>query len=74
MDELLECDFCERKWPMDSEQAISIEMFGQCIVCKFTPIGRGSNDGTNEQLQNVSDEYLIRLVKKQDDPQSGCGE
>ena len=54
------CKKCTRLWQVNSEQAISIEKHGECIVCKFTPQGKGSNNGTKEQLNEISAEYIRR--------------
>jgi hypothetical protein len=56
------CKKCTRLWQVDSEQAISIEMFDECIVCKFTPRGEGLNDGTKEQLDKITSEYNKRAA------------
>lgn len=51
----VKCPCCERLWPEGCEQAISIDLFNECVVCKFTPSGKGSNDGTQEELDIVSE-------------------
>ena len=55
---VLECKKCGMVWPHNCEQAISIEWHGECETCKFTP--RGSNNGTQEQLEAVVKESLRR--------------
>ena len=62
MKENIECPKCFRCWPVDCEQAISVEMYGECVVCKFTPQGKGSNDGTPEQLHEVRHESELRRM------------
>jgi len=59
---LLSCPVCFRDWPEDCEQAISIEMYGECCVCKFTPRGEGINNGTTEQLHSISEEQRRRAA------------
>ena len=54
------CEKCNRKWQIDSEQSISIEIHNECIVCKFTPAGKGLNDGTLEQLSFINKESARR--------------
>lgn len=49
------CPVCSRTWPHPSEQGRCVELFGECIVCRFIPAGvginsRGSGAGTPEDL------------------------
>lgn len=60
MKDKIRCETCKRLWQVDSEQAISIEMFDECIVCKFTPLGEGLNDGTKEQFDKITSEHNKR--------------
>lgn len=65
------CEVCQSVWEIDSEQAISVEMFDECVCCKFVPtLGTvGSGNGTGEELGRVSTErerrwLLVNPVKK----------
>jgi len=53
MDDKRLCPKCRREWQYDSEQGRSIKLYGECVVCKFTPQGEGSNNGTKEELEAV---------------------
>lgn len=49
------CPVCGRTWPHPSEQGRCVELFGECVVCRFVPVGvgpniRGSGAGTPEDL------------------------
>lgn len=53
------CPKCARTWEdLACQQALSIELFGECIVCRFVPIGTinkyGSASGTEEELERLS--------------------
>ena len=47
-----ECPVCGRVWPHPSEQGRCVELFGECVVCRFVPAGQppnkyGSGAGTD---------------------------
>lgn len=50
---MINCPECDREWPKSSEQGVSINLYDECVVCKFTPLGKGSNNGTNEEFEAV---------------------
>ena len=54
------CQKCNKEWPDDCEQAISIEWHGECVGCKFTPKDIGSSDGTVSELDAVAAESKKR--------------
>jgi len=54
------CPICNRCWRANCEQGISIEFFGECVVCRFTPQGKGSNSGTPDELLKVADVQVKR--------------
>ena len=59
----VECRVCEHIWEKDSEQAISVEMFNECVCCRFVKgDGIGSNSGTSEELGRVSTERERRWL------------
>jgi hypothetical protein len=57
---LLCCPSCLSEWRGDTEQGVSIERYGECICCKFTPVGKGSNDGEQWQLNSIAEEASLR--------------
>jgi hypothetical protein len=63
----MECTICGREWPEGSEQAICVELFGECIVCRFA-IGKryreGSKAGTDADLEKITDEWGKRKGNK----------
>lgn len=77
------CPVCPRSWDDNSEQAVCIEMFNECIVCRFGVKGPGSHSGIQEELDKISAEAKRRNtpaevaevpevvpVKKQQEPPS----
>lgn len=48
------CPRCNREWEENSEQAICIKKYSECICCKFTP--EGSNSGEKWQLNAIAEE------------------
>ena len=53
------CPVCGRTWPHPSEQGRCVELFGECIVCRFVPLGTapnwlGSGSGTDEEFVTLS--------------------
>ena len=56
----MKCQKCKREWGKDSEQSISIEFHGECVVCKFTPQGEGSSNGSKGELDLIVAEHVKR--------------
>jgi len=56
----LKCPKCKTEWVAESEQGVSIEWHNQCVVCKFTPQGKGTNDGAKEELDLIAKESRAR--------------
>jgi len=52
------CPSCEKEWPADCEQGVSIEWHDECFACWFTP--RGSNKGTIEEAKAIQTEAVKR--------------
>lgn len=53
------CPVCGRTWPHPSEQGRCVELFGECIVCRFVPPGKapnwlGSGSGTDEEFVTLN--------------------
>lgn len=47
------CPNCSRDWVWQSEQAVCIDLYEECIVCRFTE--SGSCVGTYKELQEIGD-------------------
>lgn len=55
----MKCPKCDREWDKETEQAICIDVFGTCIVCRYrdhTPIGMTSIQADDE-LSLINHEY-----------------
>ena len=57
--QLVACPKCKRQWMPPCEQTICIERHGECIPCRFAPIGGeinklGSGAGTAEEIDAIS--------------------
>ena len=56
---LVTCPKCGRQWLPPCEQTICIERHGECIPCRFVPVGgeinkHGSGEGTTEEIDAIS--------------------
>ena len=58
------CPKCDRQWEKISEQGVSVQWHDECVICKFTPQGKGSNDGTKEELILASNEAKKRQAHR----------
>jgi hypothetical protein len=38
----VQCPYCAQAWERNSEQHACIELFGECICCRFLPDGKGT--------------------------------
>ena len=47
------CPCCGLKWDDDTEQAACIELYCECIACRFSPSGKGSRSGSMEDLDCI---------------------
>jgi hypothetical protein len=47
------CPCCRNHFEQDSEQAICVESFGECIFCRFSPNSKGSKSGTQAELSEI---------------------
>ena len=63
--ELKRCPSCEKEWPLNCEQSISIELYQECVGCHFTPMGKGSNSGTAEELEKIQIERGSRTINSE---------
>jgi hypothetical protein len=48
-----QCPCCGLLWERKSEQHASIELFGECICCRFMPDGKGTRSGTQDDLDRI---------------------
>jgi len=52
------CPKCSREWQEPCEQTNCIERFGECIPCRFLPVGEnnpyGSGVGTKDELDALT--------------------
>lgn len=53
----LRCPKCSKNWPDDCEQSLCIERHGECIACRFVPLGdknqHGSGIGTADEFDEL---------------------
>lgn len=56
----MKCPCCKREWIDNCEQAISIELFDECMVCKFIPGKPGSGNGTSYDVDKISEIRMSR--------------
>lgn len=56
------CPTCKREWAEGSEQSLSIKLYGECIVCHFTPQTTGSYTGTKDEYDALVLE--IKAIKE----------
>lgn len=60
------CPCCRNHFDPDSDQAICVESFGECIFCRFSPNSKGSKSGTQSELSEiVVKQEVKRRFKKQ---------
>ncbi len=59
----INCPKCERIWPEDCEQGLSVKLYEECVVCKFSDMGKGSGDGTQEELTELSTIAISNRIK-----------
>lgn len=58
----MECPKCKREWDDECQQAECVRRHGECICCRFLPVGasdnkHGSGCGTREEFDALA-EYL----------------
>jgi hypothetical protein len=53
MSEKHPCPSCGLQWEATCEQHVSIQLFGECIVCRFLPAGKGSRSGTLADMDRI---------------------
>lgn len=54
------CPKCANTWEGECDQSRCIELYGECIQCRFVPVGEinkyGSGSGTKEEFDNLNKE------------------
>lgn len=49
----VQCFCCGNQWDKNTEQHACIELFGECISCRFVPNSKGSRSGTNADIDAI---------------------
>jgi hypothetical protein len=47
------CPHCRQSWKRHCDQHASIELFGECIPCRFMPDGKGTREGTQDDIAAI---------------------
>lgn len=65
-----ECPRCKRKWIVPCEQSKCIELYKECMCCRFIPHGKinllGSASGTEDELKAITEALKIRETFESD--------
>lgn len=64
------CPCCRNHFEQDSEQAICVESFGECIFCRFSPNSRGSKSGTQKELSEIVVKQEVKRRFKHQQPKT----
>lgn len=70
MNEKTKCPCCGNLFEPDSEQAICVESFGECIFCRFSPNSKGSKSGTQAELSEIVIKQEIKRRFKNQQPKT----
>ena len=62
------CPCCRHAFQPDSEQAICVESFGECIFCRFSPNSKGSKSGTQAELSEIVMKQEVKRRFKNQQP------
>lgn len=62
------CPCCRHAFQPDSEQAICVELFGECIFCRFSPNSKGSKSGTQAELSEIVVKQEVKRRFKNQQP------
>lgn len=68
MTEKIKCPCCVNSFETDSEQAICVESFGECIFCRFSPNSKGSTSGTQAELSEIVVKQEVKRRFKNQQP------
>jgi len=70
MTEKTKCQCCGNSFEIDSDQAICVESFGECIFCRFSPNSKGSKSGTQEELSEIVVKQEVKRRFKNQQPKT----
>lgn len=70
MTQKIKCPCCCNYFEQDTEQAICVESFGECIFCRFSPNSRGSKSGTNAELTEIVAKQEVKRRFKNQQPKT----
>lgn len=70
MSEKIKCPCCGNSFESDSEQAICVESFGECIFCRFSPNSKGSKSGTQTELSEIVVKQEVKRSFKNQQPKT----
>lgn len=70
MNEKTKCPCCDNLFEPDSEQAICVESFGECIFCRFSPNSKGSKSGTQAELSEIVVKQEVKRRFKNQQPKT----
>lgn len=62
------CPCCRNAFDPDSDQAICVESFGECIFCRFSPNSKGSKSGTQAELSEIVVKQEVKRRFKNQQP------
>ena len=68
MTEKTKCPCCGNSFEIDSDQAICVESFGECIFCRFSPNSKGSKSGTQAELSEIVVKQEVKRRFKNQQP------
>ena len=68
MTEKTKCQCCGNSFDIDSDQAICVESFGECIFCRFSPNSKGSKSGTQAELSEIVVKQEVKRRFKNQQP------
>jgi len=50
-----QCPCCGLQWDKNTEQHACIELFGECIPCRFVPNSKGTRSGSNADIDAIQE-------------------
>lgn len=65
------CPICDARHDRETDQGISVMLFGECVSCRFLPHGCGSGAGTEHDLEAIDRRRTEMRMRQQRDA-SGC--
>lgn len=66
-----QCPCCRMQWDEKTEQHASIELFGECIVCRFMPDGKGTGSGSQADIDAIQARWRKMLGLRHNDKLTG---